>query len=173
MNAYLSMGRFAEVEEYLPTSSPPDQRYLEFLLAINRGGPSELRDAISRFPQRRPFMSRLGTPLIPLLDNPDAALAHIRSVYQNSAVTWPAKYHDIALLAAFFGDPELALEVFSVEARLTTIRMGILWYPVMREVRQLPEFKTLVTDINLVDYWRTYGWSSHCRPLGDDDFECF
>jgi hypothetical protein len=43
----------------------------------------------------------------------------------------------------------------------------------MSEVRQLPEFKKLVGDLNLVEYWRTYGWADACVPLGDDDFECF
>jgi hypothetical protein len=42
----------------------------------------------------------------------------------------------------------------------------------MSEVRRLPEFKDLVTELNLVEYWRTYGWADACRPLGDDDFEC-
>ena len=173
LNAYLSLERYAEFSEYLSTFSPSVQQNLEFLLAVNREDSSELRAAISKLPQSSPFMIEMGTDLLPLLDDPDQALALLRSVFENSAVTWPAKYHDIALLAAFFGDPELALEVFSIEARLTTIRMGMLWYPVMRDARKLPDFKTLVTDINLVDYWRAYGWSSHCRPLQDGDFECY
>jgi len=58
------------------------------------------------------------------------------------------------------------------EVRNTPVRQGALWYPVMSEVRQLPEFKKLVTDINLVAYWRAYGWADLCRPLGNVDFEC-
>jgi hypothetical protein len=42
----------------------------------------------------------------------------------------------------------------------------------MSEVRQLPEFKKLVSDLNLVEYWRAYGWADACAPFGDDDFEC-
>lgn len=42
----------------------------------------------------------------------------------------------------------------------------------MSEVRTLPEFKTLVTDVNLVDYWRAYGWADACRALSENDFTC-
>jgi hypothetical protein len=28
----------------------------------------------------------------------------------------------------------------------------------MSEVRRLPEFKKLVAELNLVEYWRAYGW---------------
>jgi len=41
----------------------------------------------------------------------------------------------------------------------------------MSEVRQLPGFKELVTDLNLVAYWRASEWADVCRPSGDDDFE--
>jgi hypothetical protein len=76
------------------------------------------------------------------------------------------------MLAAYFSDPEFALQVKAEEVRYTPVRLFALWYPVMFEVRQLPEFKELVTDINLVAYWRAYGWADACRPLGDDDFTC-
>ena len=54
----------------------------------------------------------------------------------------------------------------------TTIRYGALWYPVMSDARRLPRFKQLVTDSNLVEYWRAYGWADYCRPLGDAEFVC-
>jgi hypothetical protein len=52
--------------------------------------------------------------------------------------------------------------------------MAIVWWPVMREVRQLNRFKKFVREIGLVDYWKEYGWPDNhiCRPVGDDDFEC-
>ena len=42
----------------------------------------------------------------------------------------------------------------------------------MSEVRRLPAFKELVADLNLVEYWRTYGWADACHPLGENDFKC-
>jgi hypothetical protein len=47
-----------------------------------------------------------------------------------------------------------------------------LWRPMMAGVRSLPGFKDLVRDLGLVDYWRELGWGEHCKPVGDDDFQC-
>jgi len=58
------------------------------------------------------------------------------------------------------------------EVRLGSIRDYALWYPLMSEARRLQGFKELVTDLNLVAYWRASGWADLCRPLGEDDFEC-
>jgi hypothetical protein len=77
------------------------------------------------------------------------------------------------MMAAYFGVPQFALQVIGQDVRTSTVRLFALWYPVMSDVRQLPEFKKLVGDLNLVEYWRTYGWADACVPLGDDDFECF
>jgi TolB-like protein/tetratricopeptide (TPR) repeat protein len=46
------------------------------------------------------------------------------------------------------------------------------WHPLVAKMRQLPEFKSLVTDLGLVAYWRKYGWADHCKPSGDQDFSC-
>jgi hypothetical protein len=76
------------------------------------------------------------------------------------------------MVAAYFGDPQFALKVKGEEIRTGPTRLSSVWYPVMSEVRQLPEFKKLVTELNLVEYWRAHGWADACRPLGEDDFEC-
>ncbi len=89
----------------------------------------------------------------------------MREVYEDNSSRWPSKLHDIALFAAYFGDPELALQIMGEEARNTTVRFQAVWYPMMSEVRQLPGFKELVTDLNLVAYWRASGLSDACLPL--------
>jgi len=86
---------------------------------------------------------------------------------------WPVKPHHIALPAAYFGDPQLALESIAEDVRVTTVRLWTLWYPVMSDVRQLPEFKELAIGLNLVAYWRAYGWPDVCAPLGADDSRCW
>ena len=96
----------------------------------------------------------------------------LRDVYRDENLQWPRKHHEIAMVAAYFGDPQFALKVKGQEVRTSTARLAALWYPVMSEVRQLPEFKKLVTDLNMVEYWRAYGWADACRPLGDNDFTC-
>lgn len=46
------------------------------------------------------------------------------------------------------------------------------WFPYPREYRESPERKRLMRDLFLPDYWREHGFPPHCRPVGDDDFEC-
>jgi hypothetical protein len=39
-------------------------------------------------------------------------------------------------------------------------------------MRRLPGFKTFVTELGVVPYWRETGWSDFCKPTAGDDFEC-
>ena len=50
--------------------------------------------------------------------------------------------------------------------------MFLVWLPVFEEVRELPEFKDLLLDMGLVEYWQTHGWPDVCNPLGEEDFSC-
>jgi hypothetical protein len=95
------------------------------------------------------------------LDDSLAALAFLRTLDSDS-LAYPA-----SIWAAWYGDTELALE--AMRRSDTTFAY---WYPVMKDVRRHPGFKELVRDMNLVDYWRAYGWADFCRPVGEDDFEC-
>ncbi len=60
------------------------------------------------------------------------------------------------------GDDNLVSVVFSVH----------IWSPEFTNLRQLPEFKQFLRDIDLVELWKTRGWPDLCQPLGEDDFEC-
>lgn len=171
LNAYLSLERYSEAGSL--ASQRPRSNSFDYLLALNLDDVEGIRAAIKAFPVEFPLVSEIGIPLLKIIDSPDEALDLLKSVYADTDNVWPSKYHDIALLAAYFGDPEFSLKVFSPEVRLTAIRFGALWYPVMSEVRQLPEFHELMEEIGLVEYWRTHGWSSHCQPLEDDEFRCF
>lgn len=171
INAYLALGKLAESAEMV--SQFPGNEYFDFLVGLNQGDASAIKAALKAFPDNVDESYEDGLSLLQIFESPDRSLELLESLYADQNNIWPAKYHDIALMAAYFGDPEFALEVFSNEVRRTTIRFGALWYPVMSEVRKLPEFKALVADVNLVEYWRNHGWSDHCQPLGDDDFGCF
>jgi TolB-like protein len=48
----------------------------------------------------------------------------------------------------------------------------ILWHPDSAEFRGTPQFKRLIRNLGIYDYWLERGFPSQCRPLGDDDFEC-
>jgi hypothetical protein len=118
-----------------------------------------------------PYIHLYG-PVLAEFDSPERVLSILRAVYEDESLQWARKLHDVAMVAVYFGDPEFALEVKRQELLVNTFRLGALWYPVMSEVRRLPEFKDLVTELNLVEYWRAYGWAGACEPLGDNDFTC-
>jgi len=141
-------------------------------IALNEGDPDGIRTAIRALPKTNTSTGALYLPVLSAFDTPEIVLSTLRSIFSDESTQWPSKLHDIALLAAYFDDPEFALQLKGEEVRNTPVRLGALWFPVMSDVRRLPEFKELVTDLNLLAYWRAYGWADLCHPLGDDDFEC-
>ncbi len=169
LHVSLAQGRFAEAREMAEWSSAPENR---LAIELNEGDSVEIKAALSAMPQTTISTTVLYSPVLSNFDTPEMVLSTLRSVYANESAEWPGKLHDIALLAAYFDDPDLAFETIAGEVRSTNVRRQALWYPIMSEMRQLPEFKELVTDLNLVEYWRAYGWADACRPLGDDDFTC-
>jgi hypothetical protein len=58
------------------------------------------------------------------------------------------------------------------ELPINMLRTLYIWDPAFAEARKHPEFKTLVRDLGMVEYWRAKGWADKCRPVGADDFEC-
>ncbi len=170
INAELALGRIESAREI--ASRIAGLNMAAFQIAVNEQNKAALYSVIQERPQNRAFRSFFSA-LSDVFDTPAKVLSLLESTYTDPQAIWPSKHHDIALLAAYFGAPTFAFEAFAVEARLTTIRYGALWYPVMSEVRQLPEFKALMREVNLVDYWREYGWADWCQPQGEQDFECF
>lgn len=171
LNAYLALEDYVTALELAEGFPPGPQAAAQFLVAVNRNDRAKFLELLNN--EREAL--RGFTYLAPVLERQESvpALELLRELQSDTNQSWPSKYHDVALIAAYLGDPEFALETFAREIRLTTIRYGSLWYPVMEEVRQLPAFKELVTEVNLVEYWRTHGWPDQCRPMGSDEFECF
>jgi len=169
----LAQGRFAEAREISEWyTQGPRALKTSLDLALNEGAPEEIKTRLSAMLPMNDSTTALYSRVLSEFDSPELVLSTLRTVYADESAQWPSKLHDIAMLAAYFSDPEFALQVKAEEVRNTPVRLFALWYPVMSEARQLPEFKELVTDINLVAYWRAYGWADACRPLGDDDFTC-
>jgi len=175
-HANLAQGRFAEAKEIVNRQRGAVDRIEDSLdITFNERNPEALKAAIQAMP-KMPITNVAYGGLYALVlaefDSPERILSMLRGVYLDENLQWPRKLHDIAMVAAYFGDPQFALKVKGQEVRTTPTRLAAVWYPVMSEVRRLPEFKKLVTELNLVEYWRAYGWADACRPLGDDDFEC-
>ncbi|NKC01793.1 MAG: hypothetical protein GKR90_25290 [Pseudomonadales bacterium] len=174
LRVYLALiqERFAEAREALAWYPKRRTDYLKLLIALNERNSGDIKAAIAALPPAAISTTSLFAPVLRVFESREQVLTLLRATKADTGSQWPSKLHDIALLAAFFDAPELALRTLGEEVSISTVRLQSLWYPVMSEVRQLPEFKTLVTDLNLVEYWRASGWADLCRPLGDDDFEC-
>jgi TolB-like protein len=169
----LAQGRFSDARELLAWFA--NHRLItqfRLSIALNEGDSEEIKATLAAMPSTVISTTAFYGSVLSAFDTPEMVLSILREVYADQSRRWPSKLHDIALLAAYFDDPEFALRAIGEEVRYTSSRQQVLWYPMMSEVRQLPGFKELVTDLNLVAYWRASGWADLCRPLGNDDFEC-
>lgn len=107
----------------------------------------------------------------PLLDKPDQAVGELRRL--GASATNSQSRAAFGTGAAYFGDARLAFELLRTPTlRNNSAELLRFWRPIAQEVRRLPEFKELVTEIGLVDYWREHGWGDFCKPTNGDDFEC-
>lgn len=73
----------------------------------------------------------------------------------------------VIVWASYYGDYQLVLQ-----AMRRTPDLWAFWTPLTQAVRSTPEFKQVLVDIGLAEYYRERGWNDFCRPLGDSDFEC-
>ncbi len=105
------------------------------------------------------------------VDSPQQALAGLHRLYASEKIN-VYYLNFIAMWAAYFGDSEFAIKVMEKAVKVNASSMITAWWPVMKDARQLPQFKKLMRETGLVDYWKEFGWPDLCRPLGDDDFEC-
>jgi TolB-like protein/tetratricopeptide (TPR) repeat protein len=171
-HASLAQGRLDEAKERKSWYQGNDIAEDNLDMAFNKDDSEALKAAIQALPDTNLSNINLYGPLLTQFDSPERVLSILRDVHRDESLQWPRKLHDIAMAAVYFGDPQFALKVKAEEIRVNPVRMAAIWYPVMSDVRQLPEFKDLAAELNLVEYWRAYGWADHCAPLGDNDFTC-
>ena len=171
-DAALALGRFDDARDVLATVRSKRAPLTRLMLALNEGSDEAIKAALRDMPKRGVAYHAFFRPLVDVIDSPAASLELIRSVVADPDAAWPSRYREAAVVAAYFGEAELAFDILQKEVRFTPVRFGSLWYPMMADVRKLPQFKQFVIDVNLVDYWRSHGWSDYCRPIGNDDFVC-
>jgi adenylate cyclase len=106
------------------------------------------------------------------LDSPKEGIAKLHQLYSDRNKLSESEITNISIWAAYFGDPEFALDAMEKGVKINATGLFKIWSPVMREVRQLPRFKEFVREIGLVDYWNQFGWPDLCHAVGDHDFEC-
>ena len=47
-----------------------------------------------------------------------------------------------------------------------------MWHPDGVEFRTTPQFKSIIHELGIFKYWQARGYPPHCKPVGDDNFEC-
>jgi tetratricopeptide (TPR) repeat protein len=106
------------------------------------------------------------------LDSPKEGLLELHRLFNENDNLTNSNLADISIWAAYFDDPEFAMDATERAYSLTAMRLWVVWYPLMKEVRQLPRFKEFVREIGLVDYWNEFGWPDICRQLDNGNFVC-
>ncbi len=87
-------------------------------------------------------------------------------------------YKDEPFLGYLFLDaiqgPDLVLEAFQYYVLSPSHPMLVYLMPwsTIESVGARDEFKFLVEELGLVDYWRDRGWPDRCKPLEGGDFVC-
>jgi tetratricopeptide (TPR) repeat protein len=148
--------------------------FLVFALEIgDRPLIEEYLSIIENDPATLPLGRSFSKTMVNLLDSPEAARRELRRSYGDPTFDAPISRGVIATYAAYFGAPELALEIFEDLEEERVLPGETIWRPIYKDVRRLPAFKDFVRRRGLVAYWRDTGnWAKFCRPLGHDDFEC-
>jgi TolB-like protein/DNA-binding winged helix-turn-helix (wHTH) protein len=141
------------------------------LVALGTGDRAEIERRVAALPHDTFGQRAISDALVRHLDDPAAGRAELRRIVAEPSPPSYLRSAVIAHWAAYYGDTELALDQLSAVAD-GAVDEGLLWRPVLREVRKLPGFKRLVRREGLVDYWRAIGWPDLCRPTVGDDFEC-
>lgn len=174
-----SLGKHDELKEIIAgedwsASSDLRRHNLLLMAGIHAGDPVEsIRqglEGIARRPERGP--AEFAGAVLSVLEDPGKARSLLRSWYEDESFQHFCKWDLIPHLAAWFGDTGLVLRVWQDELPINNARTAYIWAPAFAEARSRPEFKELVRQIGLVDYWRTHGWADKCSPAGGDDFEC-
>jgi TolB-like protein/DNA-binding winged helix-turn-helix (wHTH) protein len=141
------------------------------LIALGSGDHDQIRRRVAAVSLESAEHRAINDALVQHLADPAAGRAEVRRVAATPSPPDLLRTLMITHWAAYYGDPELALEMLNGIAP-GAADDGLLWRPVMSEVRRLAGFKDLVRREGLVDYWRAHGWPELCRPTTADDFEC-
>jgi TolB-like protein len=102
----------------------------------------------------------------------EAGLEAIRTAYADASNPSAVALMFMAAWTAYFGDPVFASHLAEEAVDRQKSVIYFFWLPLFEDVRRVPEFKNVIRDLGLVDYWRQYGWPPFCRPLDGEDFEC-
>ncbi len=177
--AYALLGRHeaaeASLEHYWTLQLPPGSwDAYAWIIEMQRPQTLESLTALcERLVGADPSLRNLLAPVIAALPDRAAALQVVESLFEAGAGAHPNRFEILAAIAAQLDDPELALRIWRHELEGTRLRLMRVWGPEYADMRRLPGYAGLMTEIGLPPYWRKFGWPDRCRPVGEQDFECF
>jgi TolB-like protein len=151
------------------------------MLARPEPDPKALRDLHRRYSSKYdwPFLLDLGG----VLHDRDAMLAILREAAADPA--YGGGHESIVFqmeTADALGDADLAVDALRrylesaegfAEGRMHYATYWQFWTAPHSSLRSHPEFKKLLIQTGVADYWRQTGkWGDGCGPVGEDDFQC-
>lgn len=147
------------------------------------GGLAELRDLHRRVLQQgKQFDTPLFRELGNALDDRESMLAIVRKALADEASAGRGLAFVWTNVADALGDAGLAMTAMRKElAASPGFKEGTMaqypyiafWNSPYSGVRAHPDYKVLLVEAGVVDFWRQTGkWGDGCQPVGEDDFEC-
>jgi TolB-like protein/Flp pilus assembly protein TadD len=132
-------------------------RFADAADALVRGGPSPRTSG--------PFAQ-------PLID----AAAQVMQAAANKTeppTQLPAFYSELFFAYAYTPMAERMLEWPAISMKKGVYDpLRFVWWPTPSSVRKTDQFKKLVHNAGLVEYWKARGWPDLCHATTGDDFEC-
>ena len=113
----LAQGRFADAREVLARTAATQNVPNKLSIALNEGDSEDDQGTIAAMPPTAISTTALYCPCAERVRLAETGSVPLRATYADNGSRWPSKLHDIALLAAYFGDPELALQTIGEEVR--------------------------------------------------------
>ncbi|NCF74545.1 MAG: hypothetical protein GWP67_13700 [Gammaproteobacteria bacterium] len=111
-----------------------------------------------------------GAPVIEwirAIENPDgdnsAGFARLKD-WESRTATGVTLAKEPSLLLSFRAYDEITIE--------PVLARNVFWHPDGNEFRTTPQFKAMIREMGIYEYWQARGFPPHCKPIGDDDFEC-
>ena len=163
--------------------SPDSLAFFRQLAGRRPGGVEELRALHARLLGRArefdtPFFHELGG----VLHDRRAMLRLVRRALADEAYGGSGAAYVWTGVADALGDAGLAVAAMRRDlAGWEGFEQGVLapppyvvlWNAPYSDVRAHPDFKALLAETGVVDYWRQTGrWGDGCAPVGEDDFQC-
>jgi TolB-like protein len=151
------------------------------MLARPDADPKVLRDLHGRLVRKLdwPFLLDLGG----VLDDREAMLAILREAAKDPEYAGGRRSIVFQMETAdALGDADLAMDALRrylessegfVDGSLGHRTYWQFWTTPHSGIRAHPEFKRLLIQTGVADYWRQSGrWGDGCKPVGADDFQC-